>query len=127
MEVEVILYVADQSKSKLFYSQLLGLSPLIDEPGMTAFKLEGLILGLMPNDGIAKIISPVMPHPKLGTGIPRCELYCRVASPETYLRRGKLIGGREVSPLVNRDWGDQAGYLADLDGHIIAFATKITT
>jgi len=38
MEVEFILYVADQEKSKLFYQNLFQLEPSLDVPGMTEFQ-----------------------------------------------------------------------------------------
>ena len=92
---------------------------------MTEFKLfENVTLGLMPENGIAKIISEKLPHPKNGNGIPRCELYLKVKSPMQYLKRGIELGGKEISKFQNRDWGDQVGYISDLDGNIIAFAQK---
>jgi uncharacterized glyoxalase superfamily protein PhnB len=67
-----------------------------------------------------------MPHPKTANGIPRCELYLKVTNPADYLKRGIEMGAKNISELQTRDWGDTVGYIADLDGHIIAFAkTKI--
>jgi hypothetical protein len=121
--IEFILYVADQKRSTEFYSRLLELSPVLDVPGMTEFKLGAAVkLGLMPENGIANIISPPMPHPRNGSGIPRCELYLKVDHAGKYLERGLRLGGKEISSLQMRDWGDKAGYLSDLDGHVIAFA-----
>jgi uncharacterized glyoxalase superfamily protein PhnB len=65
-----------------------------------------------------------MPNPKEGNGIPRCELYLTVKNSLEYLNRGIEFGGIMVSKLEDRDWGDKVGYLADIDGHIIAFAEK---
>ncbi|MCB0801811.1 MAG: lactoylglutathione lyase [Flavobacteriales bacterium] len=125
-EVLFILYVANQEKSKLFYQKLLDSSPSLDVPGMTEFTLvDGVKLGLMPEIGIAKILTDKTPHPKLGSGIPRCELYLKVKNAEEYIKRGILIGGKEISSLKDRDWGDKVAYLSDLDGHIIAIAEII--
>jgi len=122
-EIEFILYVKEQDKSKEFYAKLLGIEPVLDVPGMTEFKLaENVKLGLMPENGIAKIISDSLPHPKKGSGIPRCELYLKVNNPPEYIKRGIKLGGKEISAFQNRDWGDNVGYISDLDGHIIAFA-----
>ncbi len=123
--IQFILYVKDQRASSLFYSNLLQLTPSLDVPGMTEFTLtETVKLGLMPEEGIAKIIANKLPHPHKGNGIPRCELYLKVKNPAAYIQRGLSLGGKEISKLQNRDWGDIAGYLSDLDGHIIAFAKK---
>lgn len=124
-ELEFILYVADQSKSTNFYEQLFDKKPVLDVLGMTEFLLtQNVKLGLMPENGIAKIVCPILPHPENGNGIPRCELYFKVADPLNYIERGIKLGGKNVSPLQDRDWGDKVGYISDLDGHVIAFAQK---
>ena len=122
-DIEFILYVENQQLSKVFYEKLLLQKPVLDVPGMTEFQLsESVKLGLMPNSGIAKIIGHTMPHPQKANGIPRCELYFKVQQPQAFIDRGLLAGGKLVSALQSRDWGDTAGYISDLDGHIIAFA-----
>lgn len=125
MQIQFILYVSDQEKSKHFYEELLSLKPALHVPGMTEFQLsEGTKLGLMPENGIATILSDKIPHPITGNGIPRCELYLKVKNTEDYIQRGIQLGAKMISPLQSRDWGDKAGYIADADGHIIAFAEK---
>ena len=120
-EFEFILYVSNQEKSAKFYANLFQLKPSLNVPGMTEFELtETVKLGLMPESGIARIISPKMPNPKNGNGIPRCELYLKVKNADEYIKRGILLGAKEVSKLKSRDWGDKVGYISDFDGHIIA-------
>ncbi|MCB9365524.1 MAG: lactoylglutathione lyase [Flavobacteriales bacterium] len=120
---EFILYVADQEKSKNFYQQLLLIEPSLHVPGMTEFTLtDNCKLGLMPENGIVKILGNRTPHPNTGNGIPRCELYLKVKHATEYLNRGIKLGATEISPFIQRDWGDKVGYISDLDGHIIAFA-----
>ena len=125
-EIEFIIYVKDQQKSKWFYENVLQISPSLNVPGMTEFKLaDNVKLGIMPESGIAKIISTHLPHPKDGNGIPRCELYLKVKNPTEYITKGIELGGKEISKLQNRDWGDKVGYISDIDGHILAFAEKV--
>ena len=124
-EVMFIIYVKDQQKSKEFYEKLLQISPSLDVPGMTEFKLsDNVKFGIMLENGIVKIFSKDTPHPKNGNGIPRCELYLRVIKPSDFIERGKSLGGKIISKLQDRDWGDKVGYIPDLDGHVIAFAEK---
>jgi lactoylglutathione lyase len=78
----------------------------------------------MPNDGIAKIITPKLPHPNSGNGIPRCELYLQAENIETLFELAKKAGAIEISSIALRDWGDYVGYLSDFDGHVIALASK---
>jgi catechol 2,3-dioxygenase-like lactoylglutathione lyase family enzyme len=121
METEIILYVQEQAASRDFYAQVLAKAPSLDVPGMTEFELSaGLKLGLMPENGIAKIISPTLPHPARARGIPRCELYLLVEDAQAYCDRLTQAGGMLVSPLATRDWGDAVAYFADPDGHVLA-------
>ncbi|MRR09487.1 glyoxalase [bacterium] len=119
-----VLYVADQARSREFYRKVLALEPALDVPGMTEFDLGGCTLGLMPEKGIAKILGHAVPDPASGGGIPRCELYLTVAAPQAYCDRALAAGAKLVSPLSQRGWGDHVVYLADPDGHIVAFARK---
>ncbi len=124
-EIEFILYVSDQEKSTEFYERLLLIKPSLNVPGMTEFRLTDFVkLGLMPVEGIAKIIKNKLSHPAKGIGIPRCELYLKVNRAEDFLLRGVQLGGKLIDELKIRDWGDKAGYISDPDGHIVAFAEK---
>ena len=124
-QFEFILYVSDQLKSRDFYQILLEQKPSLDVPGMTEFTINDFVkIGLMPNEGIAKIITPKLPHPTSGNGIPRCELYLQVENIETLFDLAKKAGAIEISPIALRDWGDYVGYLSDFDGHVIALASK---
>jgi uncharacterized glyoxalase superfamily protein PhnB len=93
---------------------------------MTEFILsENCKLGLMPNKGIAKILSDTMPHPDEGNGIPRCELYFYIENIQLEFDNAMNSGAKLISPIADRDWGDTVCYFSDPDGHIIAFAKKI--
>jgi uncharacterized glyoxalase superfamily protein PhnB len=122
----IILYVSQQEKSREFYETLLGFSPRLNVPGMTEFELNtNCVLGLMTESGIAKIITPALPNPSEGNGIPRCELYLYIDNLEKEFKRIQELNVKIISPLESRDWGDNAFYLADNDGHVIALAEKI--
>lgn len=124
-QVEFILYVSNQPGSRDFYKAVLQTEPSLDVPGMTEFELnESCKLGLMPEAGIAKILSGKTKNPAEGNGIPRCELYLNVSNIAEYFERAIKAGAGEVSPAQKRDWGDIVGYVSDPDGHIIAFANS---
>lgn len=125
MEVEFILYVTDQQRSARFYTTLLGQAPNLDVPGMTEFHLGSCKLGLMPEHGIAHIITPVLPHPSTAQGAPRCELYLLVDDFTAAMERAHAAGAIPVSPASDRDWGHHAAYFADPDGHVVAMAQPI--
>ncbi|MBL8742786.1 MAG: VOC family protein [Myxococcales bacterium] len=120
--VHTILYVRDQRASAHFYSAVLGIEPSLDVPGMTELGLPGdHVLGLMPETGAARLLGDV-PDPASANGVPRAELYFIVDDPAAYHARALAAGAREVSPLAARDWGHDASYALDPDGHVIAFA-----
>ncbi len=120
-----IIYAKSQERAKLFYMNLFGLEPALDVPGMTEFVLSSsLTLGIMPEDGIVRVLEGKIPHPKNANGIPRCEIYVYVDDPDKYYDKLEELGGVGISRGALRSWGDYASYGFDPDGHIIAFATK---
>jgi len=120
-----ILYVENQEKTKEFYKKILGDEPILHVPGMTEFKLsKGVGLGIMPEEGIRKILDDKITNPSEGKGIPRCEIYLYVDNPDEAYTRLIEAGGKGISINKLRAWGDFVAYGADLDGHIIAFARK---
>ena len=125
MQAEFILYVQDQQRSHDLYRVLLDREPVIDVPGMTEFDLGGCKLGLMPASGIARIITPALPHPDAGHGVPRCELYLRVDDLDAAIARAMQAGLVVISPAADRDWGDRVAYFADPDGHVVALAAPL--
>lgn len=123
---QFILYVADQQKSTDFYRKLLANEPSLNVPGMTEFELSpSLKLGLMPENGIAKIIEGKTQHPSNGSGIPRCEIYLVTEDIEPYYKRATELRAQLVSDTADRDWGHKVCYFSDPDGHIIAFAEEM--
>lgn len=125
MKADFILYVADQSKSRDYYSLVLGIKPSLDVPGMTQFALNsGCVLGLMPEKGIKRLLGDKLPDPALASGTPRAEIYLTVADPAAYHERALSAGAKELAPLTAMGWGDTAAYSLDPDGHVLAFAKR---
>ena len=123
MKVHVILYVASQDRSTAFYRAVLGAEPSLDVPGMTEFTLsDNTVLGLMPEDGIRRLLAPKLGVPAVGRGGYRAELYLVVDDPSVCHARALAAGADELSAVQPRDWGHTAGYSRDADGYILAFA-----
>ena len=118
-----ILYVRDQTRSREFYADVLGIQATLDVPGMTEFTLSGdSRLGLMPESGIRRLLGDRLPDPASAGGVPRSEVYLIVDDVATYHRRALAAGAVEVSTPALRDWGDVVAYSLDPDGHVLAFA-----
>lgn len=94
---------------------------------MTEFSLgDGSILGLMPEEGIVRLLGSAIRSPSTANGIPRAELYLIVQDAAMFHVKAVAAGAREVSGLQPRDWGHLVAYSLDPDGHILAFASPIT-
>jgi hypothetical protein len=120
-----ILYVANQNRSAAYYRTVLDLEPILDVPGITEFQLRpGCVLALLPVPSARKLLG-VEPL-RLRGGAAREELYLVVDDPTGCHRRALDNGGTELSPMQLRDWGHRAAYSIDLEGHVLAFAEKLT-
>jgi len=56
--------------------------------------------------------------------VPRAELYLLVDDAPAAHARAIAAGARDLSPVLARDWGDRAGYVLDLDSHVLALAQR---
>lgn len=120
----MILYVKNHGRSKAFYQCVLDREPTLDVDGMTEYELDGSTkLGLMPEDGIVRILEGKVLHPAMAGTAPRAEVYLYVDQPEKFYNRLVQAGGTAVSDAALRSWGDIAAYGLDPDGHVIAFAS----
>jgi len=119
-----ILYVSHQPRARDFYAIALNTAPTIDTPGMTEFPLPGGgSLGLMPESGIHQLLKKGgLPDPSKADGIPRAEIYLRVADPAAAHARALSAGARELQKLTLMDWADEVAYCLDPFGHVLAFA-----
>jgi uncharacterized glyoxalase superfamily protein PhnB len=120
---EIILYVKNQDLSARFYQKLFRCEPDLNVPGMTEFNVfENLKIGLMPAEGIMRLLGNSIPNPDQADGIPRCELYFIVEDVHVEFDHAIGCGAIMISPVLLRDWGDYVCYVSDPDGHVIAFA-----
>lgn len=125
MKAHFILYVTNQERSAAFYTSVLGEAPSLDVPGMTEFSLgDSAVLGLMPEEGIVRLLGESIAHPSTAHGIPRSELYLVVEDAAAFHARAIAAGAHELSRLVLRNWGHWVAYSLDPDGHILAFASS---
>lgn len=123
MRAHLILHVSDQYRSRDFYAAALDTAPTLDVPGMTEFTLSGgAVLGLMPLEGIRRLLGAPLRSLGDSTGPPRAELYLVVPDAAAAHGRALAAGARELSALAVRDWGQRAAYSADPDGYVLAFA-----
>lgn len=119
-----ILYVTDQQRATEFYSRTLAATPTLHVKGMTEFALAGAVLGLMPETSASRLLGIDLEFAS-GRSTPRAEVYLVVDEPEQFHQRAIAAGAAEISPLTTRDWGHEAAYCLDPDGHVLAFAREL--
>ncbi len=127
--MQVIFAVADVARSSEFYDRAFGWprNPLVE--GFTNYVEyllpEGGAVGLYDRDGFAAEVGaePV----ELDGRVSPAYLYVRVEDVEQTVGTIEASGGRTLSALANRAWGERAAWYADPDGNVIAVAQRVPT
>lgn len=120
--VLAVLAVEDVRRSAAFYTTAFRWATTVDLPHYVELAVPGgMRVGLYRRDGFARNTdAPPAPIPD-GTVGP-AELYLHADDLEATLDRVVRAGARVLSPLAPRDWGDDAAYVADPDGHVVVVA-----
>jgi catechol 2,3-dioxygenase-like lactoylglutathione lyase family enzyme len=123
--VLTILAVSDLARARRFYDALLGWPATVDTPVYVELTHPGgMRVGLYVREGFGRNVGRA-PIAVEGHDLHAAELYFRTADPLAVAARAAELGGRSLSELAPRDWGDEVLYLADPDGHVIALARPI--
>lgn len=121
----VILAVEDVARSRRFYLDAFGWSTEVDEPVYVEFRLpDGACLGIYDRNGFGRNTGQVPTVAAPGELTP-AEVYLRVEDLDEAIVRLETAGARLLSPRAPRNWGDQAAYFADPDGHVLVVATPL--
>lgn len=119
-----ILAVRELPAARAFYSALLGWPATVETPVYAELRHErGMRLGLYQREGFARNVGQT-PIEARGDELHAAELYFYAGAPEEAVARAIATGGRVLSALAPRDWGETVAYLADPDGHVIALARR---
>jgi uncharacterized glyoxalase superfamily protein PhnB len=108
-----------------FYSRTLDCTPRLHVKGMTEFDAAGAVLGIMPETSASRLLNVDLAKFEAGRDTSRVEIYLVVDEPAAYHARAIAAGAAEISPLAERDWGHEAAYSIDPDGHVLAFAREL--
>ncbi|MGV9733047.1 VOC family protein [Rhodococcus aetherivorans] len=112
----VTLAVADLERTRRFYVDGLGWTPVVDVPGEVVMIQVGphLVLSLWDERQFAAEVGPVQRG-----GVPPVTLAHNVADRadvDRVLDTARRAGADRVSDAVEREWGGYTGYFADPDG-----------
>ena len=116
------LGVENLEKMKDFYVEKFGWTTLKDNDGIVFFKLNGIILGLYPNQELAADIK----ISEEGTGFKKFTLAINFRSEKEVDEAFHYLKEKNVSILKNPEkvfWGGYSGYIKDIENNIweIAF------
>lgn len=121
--VLVILAVRDLARMRAFYRDVLGWREAVEAPVYIEMQsATGLRLGLYEEAGFGRNIGAV---PEPSAPITRTELYLHCENVDGALARATAAGARLLSPRAPRPWGDEAAYVADPEGNVVAFARPL--
>ena len=121
-----ILAVADLSRSLDFYTKAFDWSIRTQSKSYAEFELPGgLALALCTAEGFEKIVgSP----PRLAeNGVSSVQVYLRSDDLPRSIARLHAAGARALSKASDRDWGEEAAYFADPDGHVLVVSRPSRT
>ena len=122
--MQVIFAVSDVVRSADFYERAFGWprNDRIDyEEYVELLPPDGGALGLHERGGFADMVGAdpaEVPDGRVAPGY----LYVRVHDARTAADSVAAAGGRPLSPLASRSWGEEAAWFADPDGNVVAVA-----
>ncbi len=120
-----LLATSDLERSVGFYEAVFGWPRTVDTPVIVQFALPGgAALGLYAASGFGANTGtmPSLPRPGAISGT---ELYVHPEDLDASMERMKRAGGRLLSGLAPRTWGDEAAYFADPDGNVVVLARPL--
>jgi catechol 2,3-dioxygenase-like lactoylglutathione lyase family enzyme len=122
--VQVIFAVSDLERSLDFYERAFDWprNQAIDYAEYVELLLpDGGALGLFEREGFAALVGAEPVQIENGEVAPGY-LYVRLDDAEEAVRRLEAAGGRLLSRLAPRSWGEDAAWFADPDGNVVAVA-----
>ena len=125
----MIFAVSDLERSLSFYETAFDWprNPRIDYSNyVELFPSDGGTLGLFEREGFAGTVGAEPIRLENGDIAPGY-VYVRVDDVYEAVEHVTAAGGRPLSPLSRRDWGDTAAWFADPDGNVIAVAGPART
>ena len=123
--VLLVLACDDVVRLRDFYVGAFGWRVTVDLPVYVELDVPtGLRVGLYARPGFAKNTGEA-PAARPAAGTTASELYLRVDDVPAALARLVAAGGRLLSPVHPRPWGDEAAYVADPEGNVVAVSCPL--
>ena len=119
----ITLFVDDPQRSKIFYQDVFGLSPIYEDEDSAAFRFENLIVNLLKIPAARDLIDPgVVAGAEAGS---RFQLTVWVDDADAVCADLTERGVTLLNGPVDREWGMRTASFTDTDGHIWEIAQKL--
>ncbi len=112
----ITLGVADLDKSKAFYNDVLGWKPFQDNGGIVMYKLNGMVLSLLPQHELAEDAKVAVYANGSRFTLAQCLL--STEEVDAFFAHLKKHGVTITKMPEKVFWGGYSGYFADPDGHL---------
>ncbi len=110
-----MVYVEDVGRSRDFYRDVVGLSPLVDYGGYAEFTWGALVLGLRQRDNAARQFGGAVAP--AGTGASH-QFTVVVDDVDDRFARIVARGAEPVQAPADQEWGMRSAAFRDPDGHV---------
>jgi lactoylglutathione lyase len=119
----ITLFVDDPQRSKSFYQDVFGLSPIYEDEDAAAFGFENLIVNLLKIPAARDLIDPgFVADAEAGS---RFQLTVWVDDTDAVCADLTKRGVKLLNGPVDREWGMRTASFTDPDGHIWEIAQKL--
>jgi catechol 2,3-dioxygenase-like lactoylglutathione lyase family enzyme len=120
-----IFAVSDLERQRRFYVDAFGWEPAVEVPVYVELRVPGgMRFGLYERRGFGAQAGAI-PAPIPPGGVSGAELYLYPDDLESAMAAVRAAGGRELSALATRDWGEEVAYFADPEGNVLALARPL--
>jgi catechol 2,3-dioxygenase-like lactoylglutathione lyase family enzyme len=119
----ITLFVEDLQRSRLFYSDVLGLEMIYEDDDSTAFDLAGTVINLLRVSAAGELIEPAT----VGAADAGSRFQLTIEVPDVDAACAELAA-KGVTPLngpIDRPWGVRTACFADPAGHAWEYAAPL--
>ena len=119
----ITMFVEDTQRSRSFYEQVFGLSPIHEDENAVAFRFENMVVNLLKRPAAHELIGPAtVAGPEAGS---RFQLTIGVDDTDAVCEELAARGVELLNGPMDREWGLRTAAFADPDGHIWEVAAKL--
>ncbi len=114
----ITLGIDDLERSKRFYADGFGWTPVFDNGEIAFYQMNGLVLGTWSREALAADMNAPAPVPPGGFALALAHNVPTEADVDPLIDRLIMAGGTLLRAADNPPHGGRRGYIADPDGHV---------